>query len=181
MQLTIRCALGMLLALSSAVDGAGLRPPGRAGGKPCDVQPVVCNVTTPVFAFGRHSLTQTTDPIYAQGSITVSCEKILLPNVPMILTLELSGIPADDPRELASEQPARLEYNLYLDAVRTRVWGDGSRGTEIISDSLLMPGGTRDVSKTYVLYGRVNGGQAATGGNYANAITAEMRYGITCN
>ena len=44
-----------------------------------------------------------------------------------------------------------------------------------------MKGGIRNVSKTYLLYGRVSAGQPATEGGYADAIAAEMRYGASCN
>ena len=126
-------------------------------------------------------MTGSTDPIFAQGSITVNCQKTLPQGTPVIVTFDLSGLPPSDPRQLASGQGAQLDYAIYLDATRTRVWGDGTRGTEAIIDSLTMQGGTRDASKTYLLYGRVSAGQPATEGSYFNAINAEMRYGASCN
>lgn len=126
-------------------------------------------------------MTGSTSPILAQGSITVSCQKTLPQGTPVIVTFDLSGLPPSDPRQLVSGQGGRLDYGIYLDPTRTRAWGDGSRGTEAISDELVMQGGTRDVSRTYLLYGLVSAGQPATEGNYADAIAAELRYGASCN
>ena len=182
MQLIFRCAL-VVLALATAAEGAGLKPLGRAprAGHPCGQQAAVCTISTPVFSFGRHPMSGSTDPIYAQGSVTVSCEKVIQPNFPVTITFDLFGIPANDPRQLASGQGANLYYNVYLDAPHTQVWGDGTRGTVAINDTLELPGGTRNASRTYTLYGQVNGGQPASTGNYVHAISAQMPYGISCN
>ena len=122
-----------------------------------------------------------TSPILAQGSITVTCDKTLPQGTPVIVTFDLAGLPPSDPRQLVSGQGGGLDYGIYLDPTRTRVWGDGTRGTETISDELIMQGGNRNISKTYLLYGLVSAGQPATEGGYADAIAAEMRYGASCN
>ena len=126
-------------------------------------------------------MTASTDPIYAQGSVTVNCDKNIQQGFLVTVTFDLSGIPPADPRQLTSGPGDLLDYGIYLDPTRTRVWGDGTRGTDVITDTLEMQGGTRNVSKTYLLYGRVNGGQPAAIGNYLGAINAEMRYGASCN
>ena len=65
-------------------------------------------------------MTGPTDPIYAQGSITVRCEKTLPQGTPVIVTFDLSGLPPSDPRELTT-QGSTLDYGIYLDPARTRV------------------------------------------------------------
>ena len=181
MQLIVRGALIALAGVSTVAESAGRRPLGRAPSNPeCGIQAAVCTVSTPVFSFGRQPMTGSTNPIYAQGSITVVCDKIIQQGILVTITFDLSGLPPADPRELASGQGELLDYNVYLDPTRTRVWGDGTKGTEAISDVIEMRGSARHESKTYLLYGRVNGGQPAATGNYLNSINAEMRYGVSC-
>ena len=180
MQLIV--ALLVLIGLSTVAEAAGQRPLGRGsrGSPDCPIQAAICTVSAPVFSFGRHPMTGSTDPIHAQGSVTVNCDKNIQQGFLVTVSFDLSGIPPADPRQLAAAQGNLLDYGLYLDPTRTRVWGDGSRGTDVISDTLEMRGGVRNVTRTYLLYGRVTGGQPATTGNYLGAINAEMRYGASC-
>ena len=183
MQVAVRFALLLLIAFSAAVQAAPPRALGHSsrGGAPCVAQVAICTVSAPVFAFGRHPMSGSIEPILAPGSITVSCDKIVQQGTPVTITFDLSGLPPSDPRQLSSGQGAQLDYAIYLDPTRTRVWGDGTRGTETISDILEMQGNIRTASRTYQLYGKVNGGQPAVTGAYLNAINAEMRYGTSCN
>ena len=180
MQLIV--ALLVLIGLSTAAEAAGQRPLGRGsrGSPDCPVQGAICTVSAPVFSFGRHPITGSTNPSLAQGSVTVNCDKNIREGFLVTISLDLSGLPPADPRQLTSGQGSLLEYGMYLDPMRTRVWGDGSRGTDVITDTLEMRGGVQNVSRTYLLYGTVTGGQPATTGNYLGAINAELRYGAIC-
>jgi spore coat protein U-like protein len=57
-----------------------------------------------------------------------------------------------------------LPYNLYLDAARTQVWGDGSAGTFTDSPN---PG---NVTRTIPVYGRIPPLQDAAAGTYSDTI-----------
>jgi spore coat protein U-like protein len=61
-----------------------------------------------------------------------------------------------------------LYYNLYTDALRSLIWGDGTVGTTLASGS-----GT---AATYTVYGRVPGGQNLPVGSYSDSITVTLNF-----
>ena len=73
---------------------------------------------------------------------------------------------------------ARLSYNVFQDAARSAVWGNGLSGTVLASGSMTVgPGvgnGTRTV--THTVYGRVPGLQDAVPGNYLDTLVLSLSY-----
>ena len=64
-----------------------------------------------------------------------------------------------------------LNYNLYTDAARTTVWGDGSGSTAMFSNS-----GT-GVAQAVTVYGRVPSGQVTVPpGAYADTVSVTVTY-----
>ncbi len=61
----------------------------------------------------------------------------------------------------------RLRYNLYLDAARTIVWGDGTGGSQV-GPGVTTHGAGGTVT-TYV-FGRIPAGQDVAAGTYADTI-----------
>jgi spore coat protein U-like protein len=64
---------------------------------------------------------------------------------------------------------AALSYNLYLDAARISVWGDGSGGTSTYGP--LQPA---EGSTSIPIYGRAPGGQNASPGNYSDTVVVTL-------
>lgn len=62
-----------------------------------------------------------------------------------------------------------LAYNLYIDAARTQIWGDGSGGTFVYSASV-----TPGVENTVIIYGRIPANQNPFIGNYEDRIIATI-------
>jgi spore coat protein U-like protein len=62
----------------------------------------------------------------------------------------------------------RLGYNLYQDAARTVVWGDGTPPSRTLT-------GTRR-RVTYTIYGRIPAGQWVAAGVYTDTITVTLLY-----
>lgn len=110
------------------------------------------------------------------GSVTVTCginAIAILQSYTVALSTGSSGSYA--PRRLHAGA-STLQYQLYRDAGRTSVWGDGSGGTAIVSGgfllSVLVP-----VSATHTVYGRLPGLQTtATAGSYTDTITVTVTY-----
>ncbi len=75
-------------------------------------------------------------------------------------------------RPKASRSSVRMEpelaYNIYLDAARTVVWGDGAGGTQ----TLEVQNGDRSVS----FYGRISAGQDVAAGPYSDAIVVTFNF-----
>jgi spore coat protein U-like protein len=64
----------------------------------------------------------------------------------------------------------QLQYNLYLDAGFTNIWGDGTGGTSIYSVN------TSGAGTSLTIFGRVPAGQDLTAGSYMDTITATMNW-----
>jgi spore coat protein U-like protein len=60
----------------------------------------------------------------------------------------------------------RLDYNLYVDLPRTRVWGDGTGGTDVVARSVAGIIDRADVP----IYGRVSAGQTPAPGSYGDGL-----------
>ena len=66
-----------------------------------------------------------------------------------------------------------LSYNLYLDAARTTIWGDGTGGTQTFFNHNPQ-GNNRDI--VIPIYGRVPAGQDVGAGTYTNTVTATVQF-----
>jgi spore coat protein U-like protein len=153
---------------------------GAVAAKNCPPQPASCEVAAPLYTFGRQEMTDSTPPILAQGTASITCTKLIQQGFPVTISLELSGIPPRVPRELRAAQ-GQLNYGLFLDPPHTLVWGDGSAGTHAIEDTIELKGNTRTVTRNYMLYGQVDGGQQADAGRYLDAVAVRLRYTTSCN
>ncbi len=67
----------------------------------------------------------------------------------------------------------QLSYNLYRDAARTIIWGDGSGGTQAYSIKNPQP---NNQNITVPIFGRIPAGQSATVGSYSDTITITMTF-----
>ncbi len=71
-------------------------------------------------------------------------------------------------------------YNLYTSAARTQVWGDGSAGTGVVANNIILPGppGNPPRISTYTIYGLVGGNQNLRAGTYQtiSAITVTLTF-----
>ena len=154
--------------------------PGLPQAAQCPPQPATCEISAPLFTFGRQEMTSTSPPILTQGSVSVTCTKNIKPGFEVNVDIDLSGIPPRLPRLLRSGQSDQLNYNLFLEPARTIAWGDGSNGTQPITSSMQLKGNDRVLTQTYSLYGRVEGGQQGEVGRYIDAIAARLRYTLKC-
>jgi spore coat protein U-like protein len=64
-----------------------------------------------------------------------------------------------------------LTYNLYLNAARTTIWGDGTGGTSRYSDP-----NPPNKDTIVTIYGRVPAGQDVTAGAYTDTVTATITW-----
>ncbi len=127
-----------------------------------------CNVSTSGVAFGAYD-TLGGQPGDSSGNITVSCTGGVGENVNLTLST------ATNTRNLQGPRRA-LVYQLYVDASRTQVWGDGTAGTSTITDSFTI-GSTHTVTQNYYVYGRISGGQhAAEAGSYSDTLLINLNY-----
>ncbi len=75
-------------------------------------------------------------------------------------------------REMSNAKGSTLRYNLFTDATRTTVWGDGlSDGTSTIDFT------NNGITTSFmVFYGRVPPGQQPSIGDYTDSVVVTLRY-----
>lgn len=124
---------------------------------------VACTVTAYPLSFGA------INPLIdgqrdSTTSLTVSCD------TQTSYTISLApGSGSYAQRTLLSGENA-LHYNLYTDAARSRIWGDGSGGTFTSNGSA----GTTGV--THTIYGRIPAQRQAIPGTYSDTVLITVNY-----
>lgn len=130
-----------------------------------------CAVEPQDVAFGSYSPIESS-PRDSTGLISISCTAEL-PVESVSYTVSISASSTGfDPRGM-SDGGNVLNYNLYLDAQRTTIWGDGTAGTATVSGSLTPPVAS---AATHVVYGRVPQGQAVSPGSYADMLVVSLDF-----
>ena len=71
-----------------------------------------------------------------------------------------------------SRDARSLTYNLYRNAARTKIWGDGTGGTAVYSRA--NPPNNSNVNVT--IYGRVPAGQDVSAGSYSDTVSATINF-----
>jgi spore coat protein U-like protein len=129
-----------------------------------------CHVSTGALAFGAYD-TASSSPLDAMGSLDLHCSN----KVHAVLSLNVgsgagAGFSAGRKMTLIGGSNT-LIYNLYADAARTRVLGDGTHGSVTIK----VNSDKNTYSQTF--WGRLPGGQtSALPGNYQDVVVATISY-----
>ncbi|MFP2957710.1 spore coat U domain-containing protein [Myxococcus sp. 1LA] len=135
--------------------------PGLAG--------AVCQIRTTVgVSFGTY-LTTDLLPRDSVGSIGYRCEGQI---TPITITFSTGGSGTYFPRSMAGPNSRRLQYNLYTDATRLLVWGNGSGGTSFYGPLLPVFG----VDVNVPIYGRIPAGQAVPAGAYSDTLVMTVTF-----
>ncbi|MFH0900571.1 MAG: spore coat U domain-containing protein [Pseudomonadota bacterium] len=123
--------------------------------------------STVTVSFGTYDVFSTT-AIEAAGSVTYRCS----PNTSVAITLN-TGLNATTffPRYLANGID-KLSYNLYLDTILTKVWGDGTGGSVLYSN----PAQPKWRTITVPVFGRLPAGQDVSAGPYSDTVTITMNF-----
>ena len=120
-----------------------------------------CTISTTSVAFGSYDVFSAT-PRDANGTVQIDCT----PRENIQVTLSRGSSSVFNPRTLRSGSNI-LNYNLFRNAARTQIWGDGSAGTSTSSANNVR-------NTTLTVYGRVPAAQDAAVGNYADTIVATV-------
>lgn len=122
---------------------------------------VTCTVTPQGVAFGSYD-TLSASPTDGTGNINVSCDASIS------FTVSLSTGSGTYTQRIMSGGANQLGYNLYTDASRTTVWGDGLGGTSNVSAT----GSNVDLS----VYGRIPAQQNVPANAYSDTVTVTVAY-----
>jgi spore coat protein U-like protein len=137
-----------------------------------------CNVTTTGMAFGVYDVTLST-PDDSTGSVTVTCNYTGGGASSISYTIAFSpGNSGNYSQRRMRAGTLQLGYNLYRDAGRTVILGNGTGGSSIFTGGFTVgPGvgnGTR--TATHTVYGRVPALQPADPGNYSDPIVVTLTF-----
>lgn len=121
------------------------------------------NITTNGVAFGTYDPFSLT-PLDAAGSISYLC----LPATSAVVTLSRGSAPTFVPRQMRQGAEV-LQYNLYLDASRTMIWGDGTGGTSSQGSGFVL-------YERLSVYGRIFPRQNAAAGSYSDNVMVTVDF-----
>ena len=154
------CLLGFLIASAALFAGSAA----QAG--------QVCTVSATDMAFGNYDPFAGA-PLDSTSTISVTCISVGNPRVRYQIQLNTGQSGTYNPRAMTNGV-SPLNYNLYRNAGRTRIWGDGSSGTVVRNRRyrLAPVGSTR--TRTETVRGRVFAGQNVTVGSYLDTITVTV-------
>lgn len=138
-----------------------------------------CSATVVGVNFGSYDPVVAT-PDDSAGRVDITCTNVPgtgLDNVAYSVALSPGSAGTFNPRRLAAGA-GRLDYNLFRDAGRTQVWGNGTSGSFLVSGTLRVgPGqgnGTR--TNTHDIFGRVPAQQDAAVGAYSDTIVVTLTF-----
>lgn len=128
-----------------------------------------CNVVTTPVNFGYYDIFSRTD-LNSTGSFTVTCNAPAQnPAVPVRLNLTAGSSGSFALRQMASASGEGLKYNLYSDAAKTIILGDGSGGSVNLSSVI-----SKSAPWKITIYGRIPAQQNVTPGVYSDSLTATI-------
>ena len=131
-----------------------------------------CSVSTSGVSFGAYDVFSPSAN-ETVGNISVACTGLTGSSSAAYDILISTGGGSFTSR-LMSSGSHTLAYNLYTDSNRSIVWGDGSVGTQIVSDSYSL--GLSQVTKDYSIYGRIPAQQNAYVGSYSDTLVVTVNF-----
>ncbi len=127
-----------------------------------------CTISVTSVSFGSYDVyTSTADD--STGTVTYRCGGS---DRNITVTLSSGAAGTFSPRTMKQGASNQLSYNLYTDATRTTIWGDGTGGTSFYSRP--NPPNNQDVVVT--VYGRIPAQQDARVGPYADTVIATIQF-----
>ena len=126
-----------------------------------------CTISVTSIAFGSYSVFTTTADD-STGTITYTCNSTAS-NISIALNDGSSS--TFSPRTMRKGSEI-LQYNLYRNAARTNIWGDGTGGTSVYTRA--NPPNNNSVSLT--IYGRIPALQDVSAGSYTDTVSAVINF-----
>jgi len=131
-----------------------------------------CRIRITPVIFGVYAPGSSTD-VDANGEIRVRCRGNPAAGQPSSYTLRIDGGQTGNPTNRGLRSGAmNLFYNLFSDATRLVIWGDGSAGTSPVTQFI----SAQNYNQRHTVYGRVFVGQYPDTGNYADAPIVTIEF-----
>lgn len=127
-----------------------------------------CTITASPLAFGRYDALASI-PLDSTAAVTYRCAGHNSHRGILTIMMGTGGAPSFQSRRLMGTQDS-LAYNIYVDAGRSVIWGDGSHGTGVYT----APYSHQSISVP--LYGRIPTGQSVVPGHYSNTLVVTIHF-----
>ena len=125
-----------------------------------------CTVRSTPVSFGAYDRLSTTD-LTALGSITVSCSAA----GQITIFLSSGGSGGFFPRRMTAPGNATLNYNLFMDQPGSRIWGDGTGGSQTLTAT------SAAGSASFQVFGRIPAQQGQVRvGSYSDTIMVTVNF-----
>ena len=121
-----------------------------------------CTVASTGLNFGKYDVFQQSHTDYT-GSLDISCDTATS------YTLKLNSGHGTVSDRFMLYDSYQLHYNLYVDASRTMIWGDGTSGHSTLS-------GSTSSTQTHTIYGRIFSEQNVKVGDYQDAVIVTIEF-----
>lgn len=131
-----------------------------------------CTVSTLPTVFGSYSIFSGA-PLTGTGAVTVTCAAVVSLNISYSIAGSTGSSGSYGARS-ATSGAGSLAYQLYTTAAHGTVWGNGSEGTSLISDSYLLS--LLQTTKQYQIYGQIPAQQNVPAGTYSDTIFVTLTY-----
>jgi len=136
-----------------------------------------CTVSATSVAFGTYTPLQP-GALIGTGTMTTICTVTSHRNT---LTIDLSAGASGNftTRTMTTTVGTTtypLNYNLYLDAADTVIWGDGTGGSQADTVTITRHGNNNTITTNLTVYGAVAPAQDPTPGIYTDAITVTVNF-----
>ena len=136
-----------------------------------------CTVSATSVAFGTYTPLQAT-PLIGTGTVTTICTVTSHTNM---IRIDLTAGASNSfvTRTLTTTVGTTtysLNYNLYLDAADTQIWGDGTGGSQVNHVKLTRQGNNDTITTTLTVYGAVAPSQDPAPGSYTDGITVTVNF-----
>ena len=125
-----------------------------------------CTITTTGVTFGPYDVFDSA-PVDSTGVVRYRCSGN---TNSFTIAIGRGSSATFTPRTLMNGSET-MNYNLYLDATRTSIWGDGTGGTALFTDP--NPGGR---AVNVPIFGRIPAGQDVAAGTYSDAIVVTIQF-----
>lgn len=140
-----------------------------------------CTVSTTPVAFGNYNPFSGSN-LDSTGTTTVSCS--LMGCSYMVCdyyyVISLSPGAGNHAQRKMSGPSSWMNYNLFTDAARASIWGDGNGGTTTKGGTITcvkQNGGSCTGPDTHTVYGRIPGSQTSLyAGSHSDTITVTVNY-----
>ena len=137
---------------------------------PVTAQAINCRISLGPINFGLY-MPLTAVPVDVVGQFDVRCQA----QPGTFAVIIGAGISGDQlTRTLSAGGATILNYNLYRDAARTQIWGDGTPPTFMVTG--VRTGQGRPTNYNYPVYGRIFANQAPNTGIYSDNLLVTVLF-----